>query len=563
MLVELTVKDFAIIDEVQIEFRDGLNILSGETGAGKSVLLKSLGLLMGGKASSDIVRTGAKQAVIQGLFDISGRDDVKDRLREFGIEESEEDLVVRRVVSANAKSKIYINSSLTTLNTLSQIVCPLIQLTGQSAPLIEITGQHDSKNLLDRSYHLDVLDHFAKNLDLRKSYQQSFKKLSELQNHLSQTLENQKQNDQRLDFLKFQEKEIVDLDLQVGEEEDLENSYKILRNSQKLVDFSDASLSILSESDDSAMQRLQKASSLLQEASQKDSSLTKMDSSLETAMAHLESYIEDLQDYAGSLASQNLDPIEIESRMASLRRLQKKYGVSVEEIHLHLESIQQEILNIENQDAIIENLEKEISALKLGLKKLAQQMSLARKKAAKTIQKLVNIELKDLNMKGMEFLVDVSQTKELSSKGNDSVEFLCKGSPKEQARALAKTASGGELSRILLSLKQVIGRTELPRTYLFDEVDTGVSGETAEKVGKKLRQISEGQQVICVTHLPQVAAFGDTHFYIEKASKSGRAIMQLTQLVKDKRVREIARLISGEKLNSTSIAHAKSLLHIK
>ena len=560
MLNELTVKDFAIIQEISLPFHQGFNILSGETGAGKSVLLKSLSLLMGGKASSDIVRTGAKQAIIEGFFDLSDRPDIKEKLVSMGIDAEEDSLIVRRVIAVNGKSKVYLNGRLSTLSNLIQVVQPLIQLTGQTAPLIEITGQHETRNLLERTYHLEILDVFAKLLPERSKYEDLFQQWNQKKSLLNELRENAQIAEQKLDFLQFQKKEIESLDLELGEEESLENRYRSIKNKQKLVDFSQNSLMLLEEDDDSALNRMQKALQILEANEKYDSQIGELRPQLEQATDLVSEFIYSLQSYASELSSEDEDIMDVEDRLSRFRKLQKKYGETSEQILAYLEDIKAQIEDLENSEQNIDSLEKEIKEIHLSLKSLASQLHGKRKKAAKSFAKQVNDELLDLNMKGLSFLVELAEKEDFDKRGFSQIEFLCKTAAGDSARALNKTASGGELSRILLSMKKVMGSSELPRTYLFDEVDTGVSGETAAKVGGKLREIAKGQQVICVTHLPQVAALGEHHFYIEKSTVKQQAKMHVKELTKEDRVNEIARLISGEKLSKTSLSHAKELL---
>lgn len=560
MLSELKVKDFAIISELRLSFYDGFNILSGETGAGKSVLLKSLSLLMGGKASADIVRTKAKSASIEGLFDISQRSDVQKQLETMGIEHDAENLVVKRVITTNGKSKIYVNGSLSTLTSLTKVVHPLIQLTGHTAPLIEITGQHESKNLLERAYHLDLLDLYGDLLDKRKHFENRYHSYLEKKEQLKDLQENASTQEQKLDYLVFQRNEIESLNLEEGEETQLENKYKSIKNRQKLVDFQLSCLQLLENDDDAALTRLQKALQMLEGAERYDESLSGMKSNLESSIDHLNEYLLSLNSYGRDLDEDDESLYEVEERLSRFRKLQKKYGDTSSEILAHLEQIRTEINQIDNVDEHLQALSKEVKELELELKNLATKLHKARKKAAKTFADKVNAELQDLNMKGLVFQIDVSLKEELDRKGSSLIEFLCKQNAKDTPRPLSKTASGGELSRILLSIKKVIGTSEMPRTYLFDEVDTGVSGETAAKVGKKLAEISKGQQVICVTHLPQVASEAEHHFLIEKTNKKDSTHMQVLELDKEARINEVARLISGEKLSKSSLQHATELL---
>ncbi|MAF91962.1 MAG: DNA repair protein RecN [Bdellovibrionota bacterium] len=560
MLAELRVNNFAIIDRIDLQFKSGFNILSGETGAGKSVLLKSLSLLMGAKASSDLVRFDAEFASIEGFFDVTDRPDIKKQLLEMGIACDDNELVVRRIIGKNGKSKVYLNSSLSTVHGLNRVVHPMIQLTGSSAPLIEITGQHDSKNLLDRSYHLDILDLYAGLFPKRETYLERYEVAKELRMEIEKFQEGQMFNEQKLDFLSFQIREIESMNLVAGEEEDLEADYKKMKNSQKLQEFLHLQQRLLEDSEGSALTRLQKAEQSLNQSIKLDPALEKLQDNLEKAKDFLSEYLYDLQSYSNKMENSELDVFDVEERLSRFRKLQKKYGQTSEEILKALDDFKEEQSKIENFDSCLEEKQKKLKNLELELKSIATDLHKKRKKAALAFTKKVNQELKDLNMNGFEFSIEIDSAKDFDRRGNTELSFVCKTASAEKARPLHKTASGGELSRILLSLKKVIGNEELPRTYLFDEVDTGVSGETAEKVGKKLREIAENQQLICVTHLPQVAAQGTHHFKITKKVIKGKAHMQVESLNKKDRIDEIARLISGEKRSRTSLTHAKDLL---
>ncbi|MEC9281671.1 MAG: DNA repair protein RecN [Bdellovibrionota bacterium] len=560
MLAELRVNNFAIIDRIDLQFKSGFNILSGETGAGKSVLLKSLSLLMGAKASSDLVRFDADFATIEGFFDVTERPDIKNQLIEMGIPCDDNELVVRRIIGKNGKSKVYLNSSLSTVHGLNQVVHPMIQLTGSSAPLIEITGQHDSKNLLDRSYHIDILDLYAGLFPKRETYFERFELAKELRLEIEKFQEGQMYNEQKLDFLSFQIREIESMNLVAGEEESLEADYKKIKNSQKLQEFLHLQQRLLEESEGSALTRLQKAEQSLNQSIKFDPELEALQENLEKAKDFLSEYLYDLQSYANKMENSEMDLFDVEERLSRFRKLQKKYGQTSEEILNALEEFKEEQAKIENFDSHLDEKRKQLKVIELELKKLANDLHTKRKKAAIGFTKKVNQELKDLNMNGFEFSIEIETNNNFDRRGISDLSFVCKTASAEKARPLHKTASGGELSRILLSLKKVIGNEELPRTYLFDEVDTGVSGETAEKVGKKLREIAENQQLICVTHLPQVAAQGTHHFRITKEVIAGKAHMKVESLKKKDRIDEIARLISGEKKSKTSLTHAKELL---
>ncbi|XGC80246.1 DNA repair protein RecN [Bdellovibrio bacteriovorus] len=560
MLLELKVSNFAIIENLHLSFKEGLNILSGETGAGKSVLLKSLSLLMGGKGSSDTIRTGATQATIEGSFDISKRSDIIQNLKDMGIEVDEDLLIVRRVLSAGDKSKVYLNGSLSTLNSLRDIVAPLVELAGHSAPLIEMTGQHENRNLMSKNYHLDLLDQYAGTWDKRLLFTEKFNRYHGIFAEIKKLESDAKQKAQRLDFLVYQRDEIANLDLSPGEDQELEIEVKKLKNASRIGSFVDQAEEALYTDDDSAISRLNAVIKKGADLAALDPQIASKLENLEQAKALIDESIYDFRQYAAKIDADPQRLEEAEGRLSDMRKLQKKYGPTVNDILKALADMETEISNLQNSETKIESLKKEAAVLLKELESLGQDLHKRRQKGAELLTNSVNAELLELNMKGVTFHVMVEKLQDLNSTGLSDVEFLSQTSAKDVKRPLAKFASGGELSRILLSLKRVVGSSNQPRTYLFDEVDTGVSGETAEKVGRKLKTIAKGQQVICVTHLPQVAAFGDIHFFIQKSPQKDSVAMLVSELRTKDRVQELARLISGEKISKTSVAHAEQLL---
>lgn len=560
MLLELKVSNFAIIENLHITFKDGLNILSGETGAGKSVLLKSLSLLMGAKGSSDTIRTGANQATIEGSFDLSQRPDIKAALTELSIETDDDLLIVRRVLSAGDKSKVYLNGTLSTLNNLRDVVSPLVELAGHNAPLIEMTGQHENRNLMSKHYHLDLLDQYAGTFDKRNIFSEKFQQYQNCLAEIAKLEAESKNKAQRLDFLTYQRDEIVNLDLNPGEDHELEIEVKRLKNSHKIGTFVDQAEEALYGDDDSAINRLNAVLKKSHDIASIDPQLSNKLENLEQAKTIIDECIYDLRQYSNKIEADPQRLEQAEARLSDLRKLQKKYGSSVDEILKALMEIEIEIADLQNTDNRLEELKKQIPTLSKELKTLGAELHKRRQKGAELLADSVNAELLDLNMKGVTFHIAIEELKDFATTGMSDIEFLSQTSAKDTKRPLAKFASGGELSRILLSLKRVVGSSNQPRTYLFDEVDTGVSGETAEKVGRKLQTIAKGQQVICVTHLPQVAAFGNVHFYIQKSPSEDKVAMEVAELKTKDRIKEIARLISGEKISKTSLAHAEQLL---
>jgi len=559
MLIDLKVSNFAIIDNLQIEFKNGLNILSGETGAGKSILMKSLGLLMGAKSSADMIRSESDIAIVEGSFDISKRTDVEARLKELGIPNDDSLLIVRRLISSQGKSRVYINGSLCPLQCLQELVAPLIEVAGHQTPLIEVTGQHENKNLMSKAYHLLILDRFAGSFSLRKEYSEKYESLNSLRNEITETETLDRNRTQRLDFLCYQRDEIRSFQIRDDEEAELEKEYQRLKHSSQIQSWAEQCEAALYSDDDSALVRIHKTLQKSQEIQNFDPSIGQTLEPLKQAKTLIEDFVYSARTHLDDLDS-DADRLDaIEKRRSDLKMLLKKYGPTVADVVAALEKVEEEILSLNSTSETLKKLKVREETLKAEIQDLAQNLHKRRVQAAKLLSKEVNLELADLNMKGLTFDIEITKLTELNSTGMTDAEFVI-SHPKDKSRPLGKSASGGELSRILLALKTVIGQSDLPRTCLFDEVDTGVSGPTAEMVGKKLAAISKGQQVICVTHLPQVAAHGDNHFLIQKSVTKKGFETEVIALRKDDRIKEIARLISGEKITQTSLAHAKQLL---
>lgn len=558
MLIELKVSNFAIIENIHLSFKEGFNIISGETGSGKSVLLKSLALLMGAKSSPDIIRNGADQAIVEGCFDISNRLDIKNKLVSLGIE-SDDTLIVRRLIIAD-KSRVYINGQMSSLHLLKDLISPIIEVTGPSAPLIELTGQHENKNLMSNHYHLDTVDRFAGLWETRQKYESLLQEKANLEKRKNEIELNSKNKEQRLDYLYFQKNEISTLDMEPGEDLQLETDIKKIKSAHKILSLAQSIQNILEESNDSALSRINTAVKKLNDLSQLEPTSSQLQETLDQAQSNLSEFLYSLQSYLDKIDLSDDLLEEKEDKLNRLRKLQKKYGPGLDEILNSLIQIENEITQLESLDKDIQKIVERIQTLTEDLWKLSHTMHQARVKASQQLKALVNKELEDLNMKGVVFGISIATTDRLGPFGTTELEFTTQANLKDSAKPLAKFASGGELSRILLSLKKVGGASDLPRTFLFDEVDTGVSGETAEKVGKKLRSIAKGQQVICVTHLPQVAASGDHHYLIYKEVSKDKTIMTVQELTDSERVKELARLISGEKITKTSLAHAEELL---
>lgn len=559
MLTELKVNHFAIIDNIHIQFDHGLNILSGETGAGKSILIKSLALLMGAKASPQDIRAQKKQATIEGAFDITQRKDILQKLEELGIDTEDNVLIVRRILQKEGKSKIYLNGSLSTLTNLKKIVFPLVTLSDPTeTPLLEITGQHENRDLISNRYQMDSLDQFCGNQQLRKTTQEKYTQVKEIQNKISEYKMREQQREQRLDFISYQISEIKNLDLSENEDQHLKEQIRLIRDKSQNREWLQQITDRLSSDSHSIQNQLQELLKMAPKSTSNSQTLSR----LQDIQIQTEELAYDLAQNQEQYNSQEPSLDELEDRLSRIRKMQKKFGPETSDILRSLKALEEEKNQLETINEKIEALSTEVDKCKQALYKDAKKLSKRRSEGAALLSREVNEELQDLNMKGLEFIIQIEALADIQAHGLDQIFFMTCAGHADQPRSLSKGASGGELSRILLALKQVTGSGQHPRTFLFDEVDTGVSGPTAEKVGAKLKNLSKYQQVICVTHLPQVACFADHHFYISKNPCTDLANMTVTKLQSEKRVQEIARLISGSQKTQTSIAHAKQLLHM-
>jgi DNA repair protein RecN (Recombination protein N) len=449
MLTDLQVSNFAIIDSILMEFDEGLNIISGETGAGKSILLKSLALLMGGKSQADTVGKQASQATIEGRFDIAGREDILERLFEAGIDAEDVSLVVKRVISSQGKSKVYINGSLSTVSTLRDLVSPLITVTGNTAPLIEMTGQHDNRHLQSKSYHLDLIDQFSGSRPLRDRFTDLFNETLNISAEIEALRAKEMEREQQLDFLSFQVDEISSLNLQPGEEVTLESEFRKLSNAGKVMEFATLAEQVLDQDEDSALTRLHRVMSRSTELAKYDPELADKTKGLEQAITMIEESLYDLRRHCDSFDSDPQAQADIEERMSAFKKLQKKHGETADEILQKLEEMTSELDALRDSESVIAELEKQRDLNLLELKAMGLKLHDARVGASTALSKKVNAELAELNMKGVNLVISVTNI-EMNSKGTSDVEFLIQNSKADEPRAIAKYASGGELSRILL-----------------------------------------------------------------------------------------------------------------
>ena len=559
MLENLSIRNFAIIETLDLEFQKGLNILSGETGAGKSIILQALSLIMGARAYSDLVRTGFEECEVKALFDISEIPDLQDLLKNQDYE-GEDNLLVRRVISRSGKGKVWVNNKPATVN--------LLQECGKY--LIDLVSQHESHQMFSEEMPRVYLDRFAENEDLLKVYQTQYEEYHQNKLELNRLQQQMKDAREREDLYRFQLREIQEADLKQNEEETLLQERKILANASKITEALSNVEALLYSGNDSAIELLGKAQNILSRFSDIDPLLGEQSGKISQLNENLEEVSRFLQNYLNKI---DFDPerlTKMEERLNLIADLKRKHGGSLEALLEKQEELSQKVGLIENQEDVLEDLNQKVSAsLKLLLEK-AEILRRSRMEAAKKLSKVLEQELHPLAMPNAKIEIRVdklfseSNAKEVafSSYGMDDIQFYISPNKGEEPKAMTLIASGGELSRILLALKSVTRDPSSSAVFVFDEVDTGIGGAVAEGVGKKLKKLSESSQVICITHLPQIAACGDVHYQISKVEKKDRTITQVRLLEEGEREEEIARMLAGVKITDKALSHARELLKL-
>lgn len=532
----------AIIDDLAVRFEGGLNVLTGETGAGKSIIVDALSLALGSRAQTDLVRSGEKEAMIQAYFEVEGGN-----IPDLGIDVSD-GLILRRSLSPGGKSKAYINDILVGLQSLIEV--------GKS--LVDIHGQHEHQSLMHIDKHRVLLDSYGKLRDDREIVGSLYSEVQALRGEKNDLQQKVKERAHRIDLFKFQMNEIDAACLRPGEKEALIEEKTILSNLSRLKELTETSYSMLYGSEDSCTERLSSVIAKVREMSSLDQSLSETLNLLESALPFIEDSAISLR---GLKDKYELEPeklAEIGERIELIKRLEKKYGEGVEAILRYRDEAERELKGLELSDERLDSLEAELKEKEDMLFKTALSLSEKRRKVAKMIEELVKKELKELAFSNAEFRVDIRQ-ESLTSHGLDRVEFMFSANPGEPPKPLTKIASGGELSRVMLALKSILADVDNLPILIFDEVDAGIGGRTAESVGKKLKKISHKHQVLCTTHLPQIASFGDFHLTINKRQRDGRVYVEVKELTGKERQDEVARMLSG-KITDASLKHAKELL---
>jgi DNA repair protein RecN (Recombination protein N) len=553
MLQELRIKNLAIIEELNLTFSKGLNILSGETGAGKSIVLNAVQLLLGDKATGELIRSSEEEASIEALFDTSGNREIKEKMKErfqrFPGKGEEDSLLVRRVISRSGKGKAFINGNLATLGMLSEV----------GEELLSIYGQHEHQSLQRVETHVDILDEFGGLLGLRQEFQKHFEKFTSLSGEVQRIREEKERRVREHDLMAFQSKEIETSGIQIGEEEALKEERKVLTHAQKLMTFAQTSEEMLYGERGSAIDKIRSILNQGREMATIDPSLSPPLKTLESALIQLEESALTLRDYSRRIEINPMRLEEVENRLEEIDRLKKKYGPTIEEILLFKERADEALRSFTSEEEKLSQLEGLLEPLREEVMALGKKLSGERRRVASELKRFVEKELGSLGMKKTTFEVSIEDLP-LSLEGMDRVEFLISPNVGEKVKPLAKIASGGELSRIMLAMKGILARIGGRQVLIFDEVDSGIGGAVAEVVGRKLRELSKHHQVICVTHLPQIACFAESHYHVKKEVKTGRTITLVDRLEKGDIVEEIARMLGGVKVTEKTRAHAKEMI---
>jgi DNA repair protein RecN (Recombination protein N) len=562
MLTLLHINNIALIDELRLEFGAGLNLLTGETGSGKSIIVDSLGALTGERVSADLIKEGTKSARIEGLFSVEPSAEVMQIFDEAGLDVEAtdcSDLIVRRELSATGKNRIFVNNQLVTQNFLRRI----------GAFLVDIHGQGEQQTLFDPRQHLEMLDDYAALGDLRREIAEKYRGWQQVLKELAALRSDETQKLQLVDILQFQIDELKKANLQPGEDEELETERRRLMNVEKLSALSDEAYDSLYESSESAISNLAVVAKNVDELTNYDEQFGEYNEQLTSAQAVLEDLAITLRSFRGSLEFSPERLSEIENRLAEIQRLKRKYGGSIDSSLAHLAESEERLSRIESAELREAELLKQANAARRNYLKIAGEAHERRETAASEYSKAVEAALKDVALERARFEVrvnapenfdDESSNRSLTAKGFDAVEFYFSANVGESLKPIARVASGGEASRLMLVLKTTGKLSEQSKTAVFDEIDVGISGRVSEAVGRKLKKLAAHHQVLCVTHQPQVAALADAHFVVEKEMSGERTTVQVVKLNNKSRVEELARMLTGATVTDSARRHAKELL---
>jgi DNA repair protein RecN (Recombination protein N) len=564
MIKTLEIKDYALIEHINVEFGKGFNIITGETGAGKSILIDAMGLLLGERASTEVIRKGANKTIVEGIFNVEGNKKVENLLTENEIDFYPE-LILRREISLKGANRCFVNDTPITLFVVKEL----------GNLLVDLHGQHEHQSLFRSETHIDYLDEFGNYSGLLTQYKDSYDELIRIDKEIRSLKANEEALKEKKDIYEFQIKEIDDVSPEVGEEERLTEELKILESSETLAGLSSEIYETLYESEQSVHDAIAKVRNDLNELSNIDKSFEESSNEAETIIA----LVNDIASFVRSYKSQiNLNPSQIEevrTRLGAITMLKKKYGGSIKSILEHRKKIGEEFNLADNVSERITDLNKKIEEQRINTGELANNIRKRRKETAAKIKKSITESLKTLGISHPNYQTNIvnelaengiyltvkDKSYKCSAKGIDSVEFFISTNEGEDPKPLVKVASGGEISRIMLSLKSTLAKSDKLPLLIFDEIDVGVSGRIAQKVGTALKELAAYHQIIAITHLPQIAGLAAHHYKVEKSSRDKRVVSSITKLTEEDRIEEIAKLMSGEEVTAEGISSAKQLMN--
>lgn len=558
MLQELSIKNFAIIENLQVSFDEGMTVLTGETGAGKSIIIDAVGLLAGGRGSNDLIRYGENKTVIQGLFSIPENAKTVSVLESYGIEADGNQVLLQRELSRNGKNISRVNGTIVTVATLREV--------GET--LIDIHGQNEHQELMDPQKHIDLLDQFAGNelREVKTTYLNTYAKYVDTRKQLIKLKTDEKETVQRIDLLTFQIQEIEQAQLKdAAEDEKLEEERNLLVNYQKVMQALTSAYDSMQNSEENGIDKIGLGMAALEKVQDINPVYQAIASSVSAAYYQLQECAGDILSEIEQLSYDEGRLNEIENRLELIRQLKRKYGNTISEVLGHYEKISQELDLIENRESYLEKLNVDYNKAKEEILAVGRQLTTIRKKAATVLEEQIQLQLKELYMDKVLFKTVFHEQPgkvQITDNGLDQVEFYIATNVGEPLKALAKVASGGELSRMMLAMKAIFTKTQGITSIIFDEVDTGVSGRVAQAIANKIHLVAGYSQVLCITHLPQVAAMADQHLYIEKEIIADRTKTHVKSLFGAERINEVARMLAGTDITELSLAHAKELLEL-
>ncbi len=554
MLRELSIRNFAIIDDLTVNFYDGLTVLTGETGAGKSIIIDAVHLLAGGRGSLEFIRHGARKAELGGLFEVpSSNHPIYAKLEEAGVEAEDGTIILRRDLNDSGKSVCRVNGKLVPLSILREI----------GSSLIDIHGQHENQELMDEKQHIHLLDHFAQDelRTIKEQYTSLYDEYRSLKRELAALNLDEQRTAQRIDLYQFQINELQEAALQINEEEALLEERKRLMNFHKIYERANVAYEAIS-GEARGLDFIGNAMNALEDIVELDGKFKEASESVASSFYALQDAAYQIQHVLDDLEFDPERQNEVEFRLAQYQTMKRKYGTTVEEVLAYYEKIEEELMQLLNRDETMQQSEKQLLQMEKELAELAMQLTVIRKENAERLSEAIMNELRVLHMEKATFIVNFKELEQFDSLGKDEVVFYISTNVGEPPKSLPKIASGGELSRMMLALKTIFSSSDGITSIIFDEVDTGVSGRVAQAIAEKISDISDNSQVLCISHLPQVAAMADQHYYIKKQVEDERTYTTVTNIGERERVEEVSRMMSGAEITDLTLQHAKELIEM-